>query len=82
MNLMARDSLRIDSRGKHALSAKITVLAVTPLVESERARARYRAAIDRPRLSMLTAASLTDPLFPNKLRCAAVAPAIMPSRGD
>lgn len=80
MNLMARDSLRIDSRGRHALSAEITVLAVTALVASE--RARYRAAIDRPRLSMLTAASLTDPLFPNKLRCAVVALTIMPSRGD
>lgn len=32
MNLMARDSLRIDSRGRHALSAGITVLDVILIV--------------------------------------------------
>jgi len=52
---------------------KITVLAGN-------AAALSHTAID-PRLSMPTAASFADPSFLKKLRCAAIAPAVTPSRG-
>lgn len=69
MSLMARDSLRIDSRRRYALSVQNYGIS-------------RNAAIDRRLIDANGCQSYTDPLFSNKLQCAVVAPVITPSRGD